>query len=323
MKVKNRLKERFQSDNSGFTLIELIIVVIIIAILTAIAIPLFNNIQEESRDGSGRGETGGGFSSQVETAPEPAAPAEPVNWNPIIFGFGSLLGVAALGGGGFATYKAATGAKKSRKEKKDLEEAVSARWTAAEIRHRKVMLDYSEYETDIWKALLYPALHNPEVPETSAFLKSMRKADSMKRENDDTVDKTASSNNYLLDEYETAVGDLQHTFEIAKNVAERIKYSTLNDDERKDISSAVSLLKHAEDSANSTEARQSYYEQLAKVVKRLNANSRNSVIPEPTVLFIEEQTRLLLTDGASNESSVLEDLTGHQGRAVLLPETTR
>lgn len=318
MNVKTRLKERFRSDSNGFTLIELIFVVVIIAILVAIAIPLFEGLQNTESDGENRG-----FDAPVNTNPEPAAPAEPMDWNPLIFGAGSLLGVAALGGGGFAVYKAISGAKRSRKDKSDFEVAVASRWNAAEARHTKVMLDYSEYETDIWKALLYPALHNPEVPETSAFLKAMRKADSMKRKNDDTVDKTVSSNNYVLDEYENVVGDLQHAFEVAKNVAEKIKYSTLSDDERKDINSAVSLLKHAEDDANSTAARQSYYEQLSKVVKRLNERSRNVIIPQPTVLLIEEQNRLLLTDGSATENTLLNDLTDRQGEAVLLPETAR
>lgn len=48
--MKQRREELGEEDDKGFSLIELIIVVVILGILVAIAIPLFVNIQETAED---------------------------------------------------------------------------------------------------------------------------------------------------------------------------------------------------------------------------------------------------------------------------------
>lgn len=292
-RAESRLSERSQKrrEDSGFTLIELIVVVIIIAILATVGVVAFSSSPSfESGDYNIQGAQG-----------EVTRPAEPVSFAPVIYGLGGILGLAGIGGGAFAATKAVGTIKRSRKENQaKLTEAKAVR-EGTKNRHREVLVRYSDYETDLWKALNYPALHDVEVAETSEFLKAMRDAEAKEKALEDDKEMLSA---YLYDKYENAVSHLEHTFTLAENKAIRLGESSLSSEEQKDIKNARMLLSHAEDSGNNEEMRANYYEQLKRVIVRLNEQHRTPIIPQPALLEIENQSRLLLPEGTGSADSL-------------------
>lgn len=241
-----------------------------------------------------------------EAAPEPEpeaapAPAEPLNWQPVLYGAGGLAGLLAVGGSGFFIVKG-VGALRARK---DIRDQAAAMYNTIAERHQDVLVKYSSYETDLWKALNYPALHDVEVETTSDFLSAMRDAESVKKA---TQDKKQSLTEDLRTKYEHAVSHLESAFTAAENKAIRLGESSLSESEQKDIRTARSLLAHAEDSGNSAELRATYYSQLKRVINRLNEAHRTPLIPQQSFTEIEHQSRLMLTDGSTGGTGVSDPL---------------
>lgn len=154
----------------------------------------------------------------------------------------------------------------------------------------RVLSDYNEaiarigsYETDVAKAISYPSFNDITVPAVSAMVLQMCKCRRLVEEmTSDTVGTVAD-----------AVDELWVAVQTAEKVCRQMKWSDFEEDERKDLKTAKALLAHAEDTANSKEARFGFYEQLNRVVHRLNER-RENMVPTKTVQLLGERTRLEL-----------------------------
>lgn len=297
-----RWKEKI--DDSGFSLIELIVVIIVIVMLTAVGITVYGKVQENAENSEN-----GSVSSAQEQNSESQQPAEPVNWTPLVIGAGALLGVAAIGGGGYVTYSGVKAGKRARREKKELLAKESAtkneairRWDTMRDTYQRIVSRYAEYETDIWKALKYPSLHDATVDETSDFLKQLRVVNNALKEQEDTEQGSIGGTEDLYKRISGEVNQLVSLFELAENKALKMEWKSLPADERKDLKRATQLLKHAENDGNSEAARRSYYEQLQKVVDRLNARHAHDVIPTATIkLLASDEKKPQITDGSDSQ----------------------
>lgn len=248
-----------------------------------------------------------------EEPAETGNPVQPVDWSPLILGLGSLLTVGAVSAGGFLTYKGVSAGKKSRRRKEEeirkQEEKIRS-WDNLRNFHKRIISSYADYETDIWKALKYPALHDVNIEETSEFLKQMRVVENVLKDQENSAMGAIGGTEELYDKLSGHINTLSDLFEIAEKNALKMQWKSLPADEAKDLKRATQLLKHAENEGNSSFARQTYYEQLQKVVDRLNARHIHDIVPVAAYksLASGDNEKMLLTDGKDYQDIKVSDL---------------
>jgi hypothetical protein len=165
-------------------------------------------------------------------------------------------------------------------------------WAVVRRQFRDHLGRMASYEIDPALAIDFPAFNDVSVPEVSAMVKALRSATAL----EDTSDQDASigGSPELLSRFESAVQDFGTAVDNAERAARELRWSHLGEADRADLKQIRALLSHAENPGNTGEARRSYYAQLQKVIRRLNARSGHEVVTGQALAAIEDSARLAL-----------------------------
>lgn len=138
----------------------------------------------------------------------------------------------------------------------------------------RITLLWVDYETDPVKVLNYPMVATMSFGPTADFHRAMTEA------------KQAFRVNAPMDILHAAVAELDHSFTVMIAEAERMRWNSFSEDERRHLRSAQALLNIAMDSASSPHERNVAYKRLLKEVEGI------ITLSPATLLGIEERTTL-------------------------------
>lgn len=205
---------------------------------------------------------------------------------------GGIAGLLAALGIGYLLLLFGAKHLRKREEQKQAANEAQVEIRTLNERYRKNIKIVGSYETDITKAINYPAFNDINVPEVSAMSKAMQRAtDAHRQINQDQPEKTTLQ---LRTEYRDAVNEFNNAVHRAMVKAHEIRWETIPTEDKKDLEQAQALLTQAKDPGTPDKQRGVLYEQLKRVINRLNKRRGSDVIPTKGLQEIEEQHRLLL-----------------------------
>lgn len=190
------------------------------------------------------------------------------------------------------------------------------KWRQVNSDYDDVLKRMSSYELDPELAFQYPAFNDIGVPEVAGMTRKLRAvkrvvSDADRQQVDKVIagESSASSlkSGTVLEDYRAAVDELHVAFQTAEHVAKKVRDGGMTVENQKLLGTALWLIRHAKDPANSDELRATYYQQLKRTVRKLNAEER--IVPVDVTEQIEHQARLTL-ERAPEDNSADTESTG-------------
>lgn len=297
----NALRERVKwGKENGFTILELLIVVAIIGILMAIAIPLFGKIRQDAKEKAG----------EATPAPtkKPTEVTDTVGAAPdmnILFYLGIAVAVVIFIAAVIWLISTVTKARRTSLELKQKTQELDADkakallfWSRYVDEHATIKEKALAAETD-WDMLFsYPALSDVSVPQTAAFHRALKTADL-------TAPEPPADINLSMDladlPYPKAVTAAGEAWTLAYDFARKVGLTLIPADERKKIDQIMKLLEIARRSGGSDHERNIAYERVAKLVKELHFVR----VPERALQALTSESRLMLESSEQGSTTII------------------
>lgn len=268
-----------RKGQSGFTLLDIMVMMIIIGLLGAIAIPLFATMRKRALEAKGLSED----SAPVAPNPAPApvkAPAADIHfpWE-FILGVGVTIGLlTGLIWGSITVFR------KVKESQSKIAKNLSG-WKDIMDNHQRIRSEWMTYETDLLKMIKYPMLTDMSEPVTVELHKALKKAVLHSPKSLKGLDRVPFNGS----DYAIAVSELDTAWQVAETKAKLSNWDSFTLDEQKQLKKAQDLLSIALDSGATSSERQISYKAAMKALKGLIQP------PAKAILAIEEKVKLALT----------------------------